>query len=170
MYEMVTTALSLGVIGKPGRRTFLIQGRDNANCITLKLEKEQVSALCDAIEAALDTLEEEIGPDPIEPKPTFILQNPVNPLFIVSDMRLGFDHSRELLFLQCDPFLEETEKSDEPDVKPVLFFVRRPPMRHLVTHGRSLLEGGRPSCDLCGNPKDTQHICPRLNGKHPRIA
>ena len=50
------SAISVGALGRPGQRVFLLQVSDGDRRITLKLEKEQVSALALSIETVLEDL------------------------------------------------------------------------------------------------------------------
>ncbi|HEY0733601.1 MAG TPA: DUF3090 family protein, partial [Herpetosiphonaceae bacterium] len=50
--------ITTGAIGQPGHRTFYLQARRGSELISLVVEKEQVSALAEAVEQLLENLTE----------------------------------------------------------------------------------------------------------------
>lgn len=182
--------ITAGAIGEPGQRVFYLQGAAGDDVITLLLEKEQVDALARHIQALLIRLGEEnvIGPESTaEPAPE--LAEPVEPVFRVGQMALGYDAERDLVLLQCEEFIapeedeedeeeeeSEAEEAEAPDwtVEELLgaeegtrarFWATRRQMRALAARGVELVAKGRPRCRLCGQPIDPDgHFCAARNG------
>jgi uncharacterized repeat protein (TIGR03847 family) len=59
----------------------------------------------------------------------------------------------------------EIDATVEAAGRRVRFWATREQMLSLARHGAAVCARGRPRCQLCGNPLDTEgHVCPALNG------
>ncbi|HVL81436.1 MAG TPA: DUF3090 family protein [Actinomycetota bacterium] len=178
--------ITTGAVGEPGQRTFFIQAAIGDDVVTLLVEKEQVDALARHVQALLIRLGEErvVGAEATaDPAPE--LQEPLEPLFRVGQMALGYDAERDLVLLQCEEFVppdEDEDDDDEEDDDPeeewdiadllgddsgtnVRFWVARQRMRSLAARGVEIVAQGRPRCRLCGQPIEPEgHVCPAQNG------
>jgi uncharacterized repeat protein (TIGR03847 family) len=144
---------------------FLLQASDGLDTVTLKLEKEQTRALAHAAQELIDSLEEQF---PVEESPfdsplsaDMMLKNPLEPLFQIGQIGLGYDRGRDMVVIATQEFAMEGEE----DPSSARFWISRPQLRHLGQHALEIVEQGRPVCPLCGRPMDaTGHFCPRRNG------
>ena len=155
------THLTAGAIGKPGKRTFYLQGRQGALLITLVVEKEQLAALARGIDELLERLE--TGAKTVQVDATQMeLSQPIEPLFRIGQLGLGYDAERSLLVLVAYELLAE---ENQELVNVVRFWATREQMRALARHAAGIVAGGRPICVLCGRPIDPEgHFCPKRNG------
>ena len=161
--------LTVGTVGAVGQRTFLLQAREGAELVTLKVEKEQVRELARSLGTMLADLPA-VGhlPDDME------LEEPTDALWTVGTMQLGYDTSidrvifvaEEAVFVDLDE--EDEDQLEDPDVAVARFSATREQVAALAIRGTALVEAGRPPCPLCGHPLDPRgHTCPRTNGNRP---
>ena len=162
--------ITVGTVGPPGQRVFLLQASDLMDTITLKMEKEQSRALAHAISELLESLEEQY-PMEMLPYETMLsgdlfLQDPKDPLFAIGQIGLGYDRGRDMIVLAVQELvLDETE---EPST--ARFWVTREQLKSLSTHTLEVVEQGRPTCPLCGRPMEPgRRCCPRVNGHYKTV-
>lgn len=155
------THITIGAVGKPGKRTFYLQGRQGRTVVTLAVEKEQVSALS----AGIDQLLERLGTSSrmLQVQATQMeLSEPVEPLFRVGQLGLGYDAEQNLVMLVAYELPQEEEAAV---VNVVRFWASQEQMRALARHSAGVVAAGRPICVLCGRPIDPEgHFCPKRNG------
>ncbi|MDE3089657.1 MAG: DUF3090 family protein [Chloroflexota bacterium] len=157
------THITVGAVGKPGKRAFYLQGRQGAQIITLLSEKEQISALSQGIDQLLERLGvgnqgKTVQVSAIEME----LSQPIEPVFRVGQLGLGYDAEQGLLVLVA---YELPEEENPPVVNVVRFWATPDQMRALARHAAAIIAGGRPTCVLCGRPIDPEgHFCPKRNG------
>jgi len=156
--------LTVGTVGSPGQRTFYLQGSRHSETISLVVEKEQVAILADSLETFLEELDEKHPPETSESEESILqdmrLREPVEGLYRVGNMGLGYNESDEQIVLVAYELVDEDE---EPNV--VSFWATRSQMRSLVHHTRKIVAEGRPVCGNCGRPIDPEgHFCPNRNG------
>lgn len=158
--------ITIDAVGPPGQRVFLLQASQQETTLTLKLEKEQAKALASSVLELLDSLDEKY-PRPYskieEPlSADLMLQEPMEPLFVVGQIGLGYDQEQDLIVLVIQEFQPE-DALEQPNT--VRFWATRPQMKALSDHALEVAERGRPICPLCGEPIDPDgHFCPRSNG------
>lgn len=164
------THITIDAIGKPGERVFYIQGRQGERCITLLVEKVQVQTLALGIEQFLSELAERF---PDKPPVTgdvdelvMHIHPPVDPLFRVGELGLGYDSERDLVVLMAHEVLTGSQTPD--DVRVVNFWCTRSQALVMGRWGLEIANRGRPICPYCGQPIDPEgHFCPKKNGhKH----
>ena len=95
--------ITLGTVGEPGQRVFLLQASQGISHVTLKIEKEQASVLASSILELLEGLDEEY-PRPFskvdEPLSSdLMLQEPLDPAFVVGQIGLGYDQEQDMVVL-----------------------------------------------------------------------
>ena len=155
------THITAGVIGKPGKRTFYLQARQARTIVTLVAEKEQMSALS----AGIDQLLERLGGSGHAVQVTAAqmeLAEPIEPLFRIGQLGLGYDAEQNMLVLVA---YELPQEEEAPIVNVVRFWATQDQMRALARHAAGLVAAGRPICVLCGRPIDPEgHFCPKRNG------
>jgi uncharacterized repeat protein (TIGR03847 family) len=162
---------TVGAVGEPGQRVFYLQGRQTREVVTLKVEKEQISALADYVAGLLAKLPEAgiVSTD-------LALLEPVEPVWAVGALGLGYDESSDRLVVVANEAVEQeeadgeeetaqTEEREAPEGATARFLITRAQAAAFVERARTLIKAGRPLCPMCQQPKDpTGHVCPRSNG------
>lgn len=154
--------LTVGTVGAPGHRVFYLQAGEAGRTITLKVEKQQVAVLSQAIAELLADLR---APEAIAAAGELL--EPVHPLWAVGGMQIAYDQDDDRLILVAQELLAE-EDDDEDDAAVGRLRFTREQAAALVARGEELIEAGRPPCPWCGYPLDPAgHSCPRTNGHRP---
>ena len=159
--------ITTDAVGEPGRRVFYLQGRKGLELVTLICEKEHVAALALAIEQFLLAQADEDADAVVEPDPVIVdgmnLELPLEPLFRVGQVNLGFDQESEHLVVIAYELLGEDDDDAMPSI--ARFWATPAQMRAFSIHGQEVVAAGRPTCSMCGEPIDPEgHFCPRKNG------
>lgn len=158
------TRITASALGQPGQRVFYLQARRNAQIVSLVAEKEQVSALAQAIDQLLENLAEQ-NPLLSSSDDTLMffdmsLEEPLEPHFRIAQMGLGYDADRDLVVLVMQG-LQDDESEEAPTAR---FSATRQQMRALSRHATEVVAKGRKICGNCGQPIDPSgHFCPRMN-------
>ncbi len=143
--------LTVGTVGPRGQRVFYLQGAQEDELVTLRLEKVQVSALSEAITELLDDLNDRYPIVGEEPEVNLLdwetdLRDPVEPEFRVAQIGLGFDEAADLVVLVTQelvvPEEERAAEADEPRV--ARFWASRALMRALSVYAEHVVAKGRP--------------------------
>jgi uncharacterized repeat protein (TIGR03847 family) len=151
--------LTVGTVGEPGRRVFLLQARAGAEVVTVKLEKQQVGALARYLADVLADLPE-VGDLPGDLE----LEEPAEPRFVVGVLGVTYDDATDRVVLVAQEVSADDEE-DDPDAAVLRVTATREQVAALAIRGTALVEAGRPPCPLCGYPIDASgHVCPRTNG------
>ncbi len=152
--------LTVGTVGEPGRRVFLLQARQGAHVVTLKLEKSQTAALGAYIARLLEDLP---GPPVLPDDLELELEDPVEPEWVIGSLGIAYDGVLDRLVLVA----EEAVSEDETAAR-ARFSLTREQVAALARRSAQLVEAGRPPCPLCSYPLDPAgHVCPRTNGHRP---
>jgi len=153
--------ITASAIGEPGKRTFFIQGRQGSIVITLGSEKEQVGALSRGIDEILERLGAKT-PMPRVTEEEMELAEPVDPLFRIGQLGLGYDPASKLLVLVA---YELPAEENPVTINVVRFWATAEQMQKLARHAAIIIAAGRPLCVLCGRPINPEgHFCPKRNG------
>jgi uncharacterized repeat protein (TIGR03847 family) len=97
------------------------------------------------------------------------LDEPLEPVFRVGQMGLGYDEDRNLLVLVAQELLPEGE--DPSTASSARFWGTPTQMRTMARQATEVVAAGRPVCPLCSAPMDPEgHFCPRRNGHQRPIA
>ena len=162
--------ITADAIGKPGQRVFYIQAFQDQRTITVIIEKAQLQSMAIGIEQFLSQLDEQ-NPDLSEASGDYVeevmrINPPVDPLFRVGEVGLGFDKDRDRVVLQTREPL--TEDEDQETAAVVRFWCTREQIRKMARWGAEVVTRGRPTCPQCGAPMEPEgHFCPKKNGhKH----
>jgi uncharacterized repeat protein (TIGR03847 family) len=158
------THLTIGTVGVPGQRTFFLQGGRGAQTVSLIIEKEQAVLLAGSLETFLEELERKNPATAREAtEPIWLdmrLREPVEELFRVGNMGLGFSEEASLVVIIAYELVEEGEEANV-----VSFWVTRSQVQSLIKHVTDVVKQGRPICGNCGRPIDPDgHFCPNRNG------
>ena len=163
--EHITT----DAIGQPGQRVFYLQGwkEGDPHPTTVILEKIQLQTLASGLEQMLTTISEQKPELPpveahYEDEKMRIIP-PVDPLFRVGEIGLGYDSDTGLLLLLAREVV--MEGSDPLEAAVVRFWISRQQARNLAAWGMEVVQSGRPICPQCGQPMEPEgHFCPKKNG------
>lgn len=155
------THMTIGAVGEPGRRVFYLQGGKGRDLVSLVIEKHQAVMLVDGLESLLEELGQ--GGDDVG-ESLWVgdagLREPLEVLFRVGQMRLGFSEETGRVVLVAYELVEEGEVANV-----VSFWASQRRMRGLIPHITAVVKAGRPICGNCGQAIDREgHFCPRRNG------
>jgi len=176
--------ITTDAIGQPGKRVFYIQAWQGTRTVTLIVEKIQVQSLAVGLEQFLAELQQRYPDLPDAPgnfdEDRMRIRPPVDPLFRVGELGLGYDTDNDQIVLVAreavneeQPDTEETQESapeaeNAEEGRVVRFWCTRSQLRAMCHWGMEVASRGRPICPQCGEPMDPQgHFCPKKNGhKH----
>ena len=178
--------ITAGYIGVPGQRTFFLQARKGNQVVSLLMEKEQVAALAQSVLQLIEHLDQNFPAMSTAPLPrNMALETPVQPLFRVGQMGLGYDQERDLLVLVAQEIRARAEDEEDEDEEEeadefeaddggeideeegdiVRMWASRGQMEAMARHAIEMVKQGRPICPLCGQPINADgHFCPPRNG------
>ncbi|HET9944314.1 MAG TPA: DUF3090 domain-containing protein [Actinomycetes bacterium] len=169
-----------GTVGEPGQRTFYLQATGSGRTTSVALEKQQVAALAERVEALLDEVVRQSSGGasvpavtPADVTDTEPLASPVEEEFRVGTMAIAWDTDDEVIVIEAQELTEDEDDSETPlidetaDEGPTLLRVRitGAAARAFVSRAQAVVAAGRPPCPFCGGPLDAGgHVCPRANG------
>lgn len=164
------THITVDAIGQPGKRIFYIQGWQEERTITLIIEKVQLQSLAIGLDQFLIEIKgkypdlPDASADYDESKMHII--PPVDPLFRVGELGLGYDPEADLVVLITREVV--AEGGDPAEANTVRFWCSRSQVLAMAQWGLSVAAKGRPICPQCGAPMEPEgHFCPKKNGhKH----
>jgi uncharacterized repeat protein (TIGR03847 family) len=161
------THITADAIGQPGKRVFYLQAWQDDRIVTLIVEKIHIQSLAVGLEQFLAEVQtkypdlEEASADYAEDK--MHIHPPVDPLFRVGEVGLGYDHDNDLIVLVARELVPEESNPEEAGV--VRFWCTRSQLRAMCHWGLEVAARGRPLCPQCGQPMDPEgHFCPKKNG------
>lgn len=141
--------ITVGTVGPKGKRIFHLQAGKGTQIVSLTIEKEQAWALGEAIKELIDDLDERYG-GKTEVNLTgasMDLRDPVDPLFRVAQLGLGYDEDRNMIVLVAQE-LVATQQSEplpeQPEPGVVRMWCTREQMRGLSLHAMEVVKSGRP--------------------------
>jgi uncharacterized repeat protein (TIGR03847 family) len=154
-------------IGEPGSRTFYLHARAGQQRVTVKCEKQQVTAIAQYLRRVLSDL------PPPEDRPLPVdLRDPGEQSFVLGPIGLGYDRGNDRVLVQLEELVAapEDEADDEEAVEEdtdrghIRLYMTRSQAAAFCDHADELVAAGRPTCQWCGNPIDPDgHPCPRMN-------
>jgi uncharacterized repeat protein (TIGR03847 family) len=142
--------ITVGTIGPKGQRIFHLQGGKDKQLVSLLIEKEQAFALSEAIREMLEDLDER-HPDAEQSgavdlsKLDMDLREPIEPVFRVAQMGLGYDEDRDMVVLVAQELVATEEDADPNLVDPgiVRMWCSRDQMRTLSAYTLEVVQAGR---------------------------
>jgi uncharacterized repeat protein (TIGR03847 family) len=161
-----------GAVGPPGQRVFYLQARESGTLVTLKCEKEQVVALGEYLGGVLARLPGDAGTRVARPE----LLEPIDVAWPVGSLGVGYDSDQDRIVVVANERVEEADDdeaaspperpgAETPEPASARFAITRAQAAAFVERARALQRAGRPTCPMCGEPKDPAgHVCPRSNG------
>jgi uncharacterized repeat protein (TIGR03847 family) len=157
-------------IGQPGQRVFYIQAFRAEKTYTVIIEKAQLQSLAIGVEKFLAEVERQ-NPTVKEASADYVeeqmrIHPPVDPLFRVGEIGLGYDQPRDFVVLFARELLTEEQDPEEGSV--IRFWCTRSQLHKMARWGAEVVARGRRICPQCGQPEEPEgHFCPKKNGnKH----
>ena len=140
--------ITVGTIGPKGKRVFHLQAGKDVRIVSLIIEKEQAWALSEAIKELIEDLDERYG-GTTEADLGGIdldLHEPIEPVFRVAQMGLGYDEERNMVVLVAQELIvppsdEEPEETRPPGV--VRMWCSREQMQALSLRAMETVKAGR---------------------------
>jgi uncharacterized repeat protein (TIGR03847 family) len=150
------THITVDAIGQPGERVFYLQGRNDSQEITLLVEKFQVQTLALAIENLMSELREKM-PDLVNASPDYdeeqmMLDPPLDPLFRVGELSLGYDPAQDLMILIAKEVPVDLPDEENEGLSEIRFWCTRSQLWSLARWGIELASRGRPVWPSTGEP------------------
>lgn len=140
--------ITVGTIGPKGQRVFHLQAAKGTELVSLVIEKEQAWALSEAIRELLQDLDKRYPGSSTGESVRYAmeLRDPVEPLFRVAQMGLGYDEDRNMVVLVAQELVVIQDDADPDAVQPgiVRMWCSRNQMRVLSDHATSTVQSGRP--------------------------
>mgnify|MGYP000425904500 CR=1 FL=1 len=151
--------ITVGAVGPPGGRTFYLQAGQGDLVVSVIIEKEHAAALALGIQQMLQQLSDH----PVDEwLPTDLeLREPIEPMFRVGRLGLGYDPDEGVLILVVGAL------SDEDDPPEVHLWCSWAQMAALAQRAADVVAAGRPRCPICDEAlePDQRHVCARGNGR-----
>ncbi len=142
--------LTVGTLGPRGQRTFYLQARAEGQLVSLKLEKQQVSALADYLDRVIEELPDaEVGPPPDD----LGLREPVVEAWAIGSLGIAYAEELDRLIVVAEE-LTETEEGEPAQAR---FSLRREQVIGLIDRARDIVAAGRPPCPYCGRPLEPRN-------------
>jgi uncharacterized repeat protein (TIGR03847 family) len=155
--------ITVGTVGEPGQRVFMLQARQGGELVTLKVEKGQVRALAEYLGELLEGLPRS-GHLPTELE----LEEPADPEWVVGSLGITYVEELDRLLLLAEEAVATGDEAGDDPGDEARFFLTREQAGALAIRGTQLVESGRPPCPLCHYPLDPAgHVCPKTNGHRP---
>ena len=159
--------ITTDAIGAPGNRIFYLQGWTDDRTVTLLIEKFQVQSLAVGVEQFLTEIREKFPELPQSSsefdEEKMHITPPVEPLFRVGELGLGYEAESDLIVLVARE--AQPEESEDAEGSVARFWCTRSQLRALSRWGIEVASRGRPLCPQCRQPMDPEgHFCSKKNG------
>ncbi|MEN6570789.1 MAG: DUF3090 family protein [Anaerolineaceae bacterium] len=159
--------VTVDAIGKPGERVFFLQAISESQTISFLIEKLQIQSLSVGVAEFFAELKQDF-PD-LQPviaeylEENMHIQPPVEPLFRVGSLGLGYDAESDRAIVVVHEILGPDQLIE--DVSEIRLWCTRKQLADLGNWGAEVASRGRELCPLCGQPMDPAgHLCPKKNG------
>jgi uncharacterized repeat protein (TIGR03847 family) len=155
--------VTVGYLGVPGDRTFLLEVEDDTHRAQFQLEKAQVSGLGDLIAQLLARLDDRPVSD--WDREAMALEPPFRPIWRVGGIGVGLDRDTGRFQVELTEFVPE----DDTEGRSARIGMDRDQARRFAAHAAMIVGEGRERCRLCSRPieADGSHVCPATNGHGP---
>lgn len=148
--------ITVDAIGQPGERVFYLQGKNADQVITLLVEKFQIQTLALAIENLMSELREKTpelpGASPDYKEEEMTLDPPLDPLFRVGELSLGYDPAQDLMVLIAKEVQVDMTDMGEDEFSEVRFWCTRSQLWAMGRWAIELASRGRPVWPSTGDP------------------
>jgi uncharacterized repeat protein (TIGR03847 family) len=159
-------SFTVGTVGRPGHRVFLLQVRADNQRVIVKCEKQQAVAIAQYLRKVLNDL----PPPPDRPmQEAMELVGDLQPSFALGPIGLGYDQQNDRMLVQLEELLPTNDDGDiDPEAAAdrghVRLYLSRGQAVAFCEHADQVAAAGRPTCVWCGGPVDPDgHPCPRMN-------
>ena len=150
---------TVGTVGPAGQRVFYLQAGVTGTLVSLKLEKQQVSALAEYLDGALREIADERGA--VEPEADIGLIDPVEAEWTVGDIGIGYDADADRMLIMATEMPAEQEAEELATAR---FHITLGQVAGFIARARQVVASGRPPCRFCGAPlNDDGTWCPCSN-------
>ncbi len=141
---------TVGTLGPRGERIFYLQARSEGRLVSLKIEKQQVAALADYLDRAVEELPAaETGPT----QDDLDLREPVIAAWTVGSLAISYTQEMDRLIVVAEELIE----SDDDEPARARFSLRRDQVAGLVGRARRVVAAGRAPCRFCGRPLEPRN-------------
>jgi uncharacterized repeat protein (TIGR03847 family) len=158
-------SFTVGAIGQPGQRLFLMQARGDGRRVTVKCEKQQAAAIAQYVRRVLNDL----PPPQDRPLEAAMELAADDAVFVLGPIALGYDRANDRLLVQLEEFVPTDDEGD-PDPEAladrghVRVYLSRGQAAAFCDHCDTVVAAGRPNCVWCAEPIDPDgHPCVRMN-------
>jgi uncharacterized repeat protein (TIGR03847 family) len=142
--------ITIGTVGPKGKRVFYLQAGQGEQVVSVVIEKEQSWALSEAIKELVDDLDARYGREGSGDLENLDLREPIEPVFRVSQMGLGYDEDQDKVVLVAQELVTSAEDPDPLGLesegsKPGVArsWCSRAQMRALSEQAMSMVRSGR---------------------------
>ncbi len=141
--------ITIGTIGPRGQRIFHLQSGQGRQLVSLIIEKEQARALSEAIREMLDDLDKrnpDVTPNAVNLSGVDMdLREPIEPVFRVAQMGLGYDEDHDLVVLVAQELVSTTDLEELSETEPgvVKLWCKRDQMALLCEQALEVVNSGR---------------------------
>ena len=149
-------------IGRPGERRFRLQViGESGDAASVWMEKEQLTALGEAIESVLRDEGYQYQRLPLDDAETpGVFPSAPDIDFRAGELSMGLNRDRQRLVIMA------SAAGDTESLRCEIAYRRAHELRRQIT---DVVAAGRPTCRLCSGPIDPDgHVCVRKNGHHPQ--
>jgi len=155
--------ITVGYVGVPGDRTFLLEVEDEVQRVQFLLEKAQVAGIGDLVAQLLARLGDRPPAD--WDREAMALAPPFDPIWRVGAIAAGLDPDTQRFVLELSEFVPD----DDREPRGARLGMDRDQARRLSAHASAIVGEGRERCRLCARPvePDGSHVCPATNGHGP---
>ena len=140
--------VTINTIGPKGKRVFYLQAGKAERIVTLIIEKEQAVALSEAVQELLEDIDTRFPPageetDTPAGGADMDLREPIEPLFRVAEMGLGYDDESRMVVLLAQELVEGENGDEETEPGVVRLWCNRRQMRALSSQASDSARSGR---------------------------
>jgi len=135
-----------GTIGPKGQRVFYLQADADGDVVSLKVEKQQVSALAEYLARLLEdcpTVTDQVDPG--------ALDETVLPEWTAGPLGVAYDEGSDRVVVVAEELLAE-DHATEGDAATARFGLSRAQAAAFVERAREIVAAGREPCSYCGRP------------------
>jgi len=148
--------VTVGTVGPKGRRVFYLQAGKGGQMVAVIIEKQQAQALSEAIAEMLSDLDNRLPGRSVSRDDSarwdMSLREPVESLFHVAQMGLGYDEERDLIVLVAQELVVGEDDAPVPDPQTIRLWGTREQFLVLSEHAQSIVRQGR------SDPKSNGHM------------
>ncbi|MGA1078260.1 MAG: DUF3090 family protein, partial [Nitriliruptoraceae bacterium] len=138
--------ITVGYVGQPGDRTFLLEVEDERQRVQFLLEKAQVAGIGELLGQLLARLGDRPPTD--WDRDAMALAPPFQPIWRVGAIAAGLDPEARRFVLELTEFVPE----DDVEGRTARLGAAHDQARRLAAHAAAIVDEGRPRCRLCGRP------------------